>query len=294
MPDSIFFIVNPAVFCNTGAEMIPAEFNYTRHPAFAPPPPLTFMNTEAEIETLKQEVARLRREMDEYRQFIHYHPPAKDDDDLDCPAYLTIRCSILSVVNPSPPSETQINIIGSKLGAYLSLAGPDEKTRILLQVEKGWPELSLFSKSGQYGVTLGAQNGEGALDLYGQQGKVGVQMRVLGEAERGQVGVCEAGKARAIMKATETGAAISAVHDDGHARITLVSTLDNGELLAVTPDMKVGVKIAADGMDGGFITVNNRNGKAGVVLSNIGIGGAVVVNDHTGQMVASLPSTEEE
>jgi hypothetical protein len=43
------------------------------------------------------------------------------------------------------------------------------------------------------------------------------------------------------------------------ARITMVSQLENGYLMVVTPDMKVWVKIAADGLDGGVIPVNNQN-----------------------------------
>ena len=253
-----------------------------------------FMNTETEIETLKKEVARLRREMDEYRQFIHYHPPGKDDDDRDCPAYLTIRCSILTVVNPSPPSQTQIFIIGSRLGPSFMMVGQDEKTRILMQLEKDQPEISLLGDDHQHKACLRVDNGEPSFELYAKESKIGVQLKVVGKEGRGQVGVCEAGKARAVMKATDTGAAISAVHDDGHARITMVSQLENGHLMAVTPDMKVGVKIAADGLDGGVITVNNRNGKPGVILSNIGIGGAVVVQDPHGNIIGQLPSAETE
>jgi len=250
------------------------------------------MNLETEIETLKQEVARLRQEMNEYRQFIHYHPPGKDDDDLDCPAYLTIRCSILSVVNPSPPGQSQINIIASRLGPYIALMGKDEKTRILFQLEKDQPEVSLMGDDHQYKASLRVNKDEPSFELYGPEGKIGVQLTVLGAEGRGQVGVLEAGKARAVMKATEKGAAISAVHDDGHARITMVSELENGHLLAVTPDMKVGVKIAADGLDGGLVTVNNRHGKPGVVLSNFGFGGTVVVNDFKGQRMDSLPNLD--
>ena len=44
------------------------------------------MNAESEISGLKQEVTRLRREMDELRQFIRYNPPDKDDDGADAPA----------------------------------------------------------------------------------------------------------------------------------------------------------------------------------------------------------------
>jgi hypothetical protein len=112
--------------------------------------------------------------------------------------------------------------------------------------------------------------------------------------DAGQVGVCEAGKARAIMKATEKGAVISAVHADGHARIPMMSELNNGERLAVTPGMKVGVKIAAFGLDGGFICVNNRHGKAGVILSNVGVGGTVIVQDPQGNIIDHRPGLPEE
>jgi hypothetical protein len=252
------------------------------------------MSLESEIETLKQEVARLRREMDEYRQFIHYNPPGKDDDDLDCPAYLTIRCSMLTVVNPSPPSQTQINIIASRLGPYVALAGQDEKARILLQLEKNQPEVSLMGDDHQCKACLRMDKGEPSFELYGKDGKLGVQLKALGAEGRGQVGVCEAGKPRAVMKATEQGAAISVVHDDGHARITMVSELDNGHLMAVTPDMKVGVKIAANGLDGGLVTVNRANGKAGVILSNTPVGGTVVVQDQHGKITGHLPTAPEE
>jgi hypothetical protein len=247
------------------------------------------MNTESELASLKQEVARLRREMDEYRQFIHYHPPGKDDDDLDCPAYLTIRCSILSVVNPSPPSQSQINIIASRLGPYIALAGKDEKTRILFQLEKDQPEVSLMGDDHQYKASLRLDQGEPAFELYAKEGKLAVQLKAVGEEGHGQVGVCAAGKPRAVMKSTEKGAAISVVHDDGHARVTMVSELDNGHLMAVTPDMQVGVKILANGLDGGLITVNRANGRPGVMLSNTAIGGAVIVQDHAGNITGHLP-----
>jgi hypothetical protein len=252
------------------------------------------MNTETEIEALKKEVARLRKEMDEYRQFIHYQPPGKDDDDLDCPAYLTIRCSILTVVNPSPPSQTQINIIASRLGPFISLLGKDEKTRILFQLEKDQPEVSLMGDDHQYKASLRLDKGEPAFEIYGQEGKLAVQLKAVGEEGRGQVGVCEAGKPRAVMKATDKGAAISVVHDDGHARVTMVSELNNGEILAVTPDMKIGVKIAANAMDGGLITVNRANGKAGVILSNTPVGGTVIVQDKLGKITGHLPMALEE
>lgn len=250
------------------------------------------MNTETDLATLQQEVARLRREMNELRQFIHYHPPGTGDDDQPQSAYLDINCTFFSIFHPDNPSLTQARIMAGPNGACITLAGKDEKTRLLLVVEKDVPELSLFSKAGQYAATLRVENGEPQFDLFGRQGQGGVQMTVAGEEQHGQVGVCAAGRPRAVMKSTETGGAISAVHDDGHPRITVISTEENGELLAVSQDMKVGVKISANGPDGGFISVNHQNGKAGVIIGTTALCGAVLVNDKEGKMIKALPSVQ--
>ena len=247
------------------------------------------MNTETEIESLKQEVARLRREMDEYRQFIRYQPPGEDDDGLPSAAYITIRCAIFQLAHPSDPNRSQVNIMGGKDGAFVAVLGKDERTRVVMNVENDVPELSLFGPDNQYKAGLRFTQGEPWFELYGKEGKIGVQLRVVGEEGRGQVGVCESGKARAIMKATELGGVLSAVHDDGHARITMASSENNGELCAVTPDMKIGVKIAANGIDGGFITVNRANGHAGVILSNTPVGGTVIVQDQHANITGHLP-----
>ena len=247
------------------------------------------MNTETEINALKQEVAQLRREMNELKQFIHYHPAYEDDDGLNCSAYITMQCAIFQLIHPSHPGWSQINLMGGKNGAFVAVCGKDERTRVLMQVDNDVPEVSLFGKDNQYKACLRLDKGEPSFELYGQEGKIGVQLKALGEAGLGQIGVCADGKPRAVMKATEPGAAISVVHDDGHARVTMVSELNNGEILAVTPDMKIGVKIAANGLDGGLITVNRANGKAGVILSNTPLGGTVIVQDQHANITGHLP-----
>ena len=252
------------------------------------------MNTETEINALKQEVARLRQEMNELKQFIRYNPPGEDDDGQPCSAYITIRCAIFQLAHPSDPSRSLVNIMGGKDGAFVSLLGKDERPRLLLNMENGVPELNLFGDDNQYKASLRLDQGEPAFELYCQEGKLAVQLKAVGEEGHGQVGVCAAGKPRAVMKSTEKGAAISVVHDDGHARVTMVSELDNGHLMAVTPDMQVGVKILANGMDGGLITVNRANGKAGVILSNTPVGGTVVVQDKLGTITGHLPMVAED
>ena len=251
------------------------------------------MNAESEIAALKQEVTRLRREMDELKQFIRYNPPGAGDDGKPEAAYITIRCAIFTLAHPAHPDHSLINIMGSRdKGAFLSLMGPDGKTQVLLRVEKDVPEVSLFGKDGQYGATLRLENGEPELGLHGRKGRLGVMLRVQGDEERGQVGVCEAGKPRAVMQARDTGGGVSVVHDDGHARVTMTSEVASGDLMVVTPDMKVGVKISSNGQEGGFITVNRSNGRPGIILSNIATGGAVIVNNAHGKRIASLPPTD--
>jgi hypothetical protein len=252
-----------------------------------------FMNIEAELAALKQENTLLRQEMNELKQFIHYHPAHEDKDGLKYSAHITMQCAAFQLIHPTNPGWSQVNIMGGKTGAFVAVCGKDERTRVLMQVDNNVPELSLFGKDNQYKACLRMDKDEPSFELYGKEGKIGVQLKALGETGLGQVGVCSAGKPRAVMKATDQGAAISAVHDDGHARITMVSTESNGELLAVTPDMQVGVKIAANGLDGGLITVNRANGKAGVILSNTAVGGTVIVQDQHANITGHLPVVPE-
>jgi predicted ribosome-associated RNA-binding protein Tma20 len=58
--------------------------------------------------------------------------------------------------------------------------------------------------------------------------------------------------------------------------------------------MQPGVKISASSPNGGYITVNRTNGKAGVIIACTPMSGAVVVNDAKGKLLASLPATNPE
>jgi hypothetical protein len=94
------------------------------------------------------------------------------------------------------------------------------------------------------------------------------------------------------MKASEKTGIISAVHNGGQARVTIVSQEDAGEILLVNPDMKVAVKLSTQGrQDEGFITVNHSNGKAAVILSALPEHGGVMVNDRAGRVKYSLPDS---
>jgi len=88
---------------------------------------------------------------------------------------------------------------------------------------------------------------------------------------------------------TNVGAAISVVHDDGHARITMVGTPNNGELFAVTRH-EVGVRSPpTNGRR--FITVNPRTQGRGD-LSNTHRG-TVMVQDQHGNITGICVIPEE-
>lgn len=250
------------------------------------------LNAAAEIAELKEQVAVLRQQMKELKQFIRYQPPGEDDDGKPQAAYLDLQCTFFRLVHPSDQSYAPVRMMCHPDGSFISICAKNEKARIVMSMEKEVPELSLHGTDGKCKARMYLDEGEPRLDLYGPEDKVGVQIRVQGEAGRGVMGVCEAGKPRAGMRATEFGGAVSAVYDDGHSRITMVSTEDNGELLAISQDMKTGVKISANGPDGGFLTVNHQNGKAGVILATTALSGGIILNDPQGNVVAMLPGPE--
>lgn len=219
----------------------------------------------AELDQLKSEVAALRRELAELKRFFSIEQPGADNG----PALLHIHCSTLTLCDPTDPNRSQGMLAANEDGPALSLWGSDAKARVILSAKKDVASCDLLAK-----------------DL-----KTAVQLTVDEPSGRGQVGILEAGKPRALMKATDQGGVVSVVHDDGQVRALMLSSEHGGgEFLAVTPDMKTGVKITAGGPQGGVISVNRPNGKPGVLLACTNASGAVIVNDAQGQMLASLPS----
>lgn len=249
-------------------------------------------DVQTEIETLKKEIVLLREQLKQLTRFIHYRPASEDDDGRPLTEHLFINCCGLMLADPRSPGKHQVHLMTSTDGPFLNFFDTDEKVRVHLSVQKGLPEISLRRQEEQRverAIELRDEQGNAALNLFAKQDKVAVQIRADGQTADGLVGVCHAGKARAVMKSVNDTGCISAVHDDGHARITMLGSPSNGELLAVTPDMKVGVKIQSDALDGGLITVNRANGKAGIIISNTPIGGTVIVNDPQGNISGTLP-----
>ena len=227
------------------------------------------MSSNDEIGRLTKEVAALRQQLAELKRFLTVE---LRDDLPGSPSILHLRCAILTLCNPEQPSQTQGMLSGSEDGPCLSLWGGDQKARVILRVEKDGPSCQFFDPELKPAVQISADDATG----------------------RGQMGVFEAGKPRAVMKASATGASVGVLNDNNHARIFMHADAERGELIAVNADMKTSVKISSDGLSGGMLTVHGENGKALVALTGSKVGGLVMVNNPRGKLVASLPAVREE
>ena len=230
---------------------------------------MLFMEANDEIARLSKEVAVLRQQMAELRQFIHI----EERDDLPSKhKHMILRACLITLANPENANETQAMFGGGPEGPYLSLWGKGDRTRVLLQVEAEGP----------------------ILRMYGQDLKQGAEMSVEDATSRGQMGVMEAGKPRAVLKATPTGGAVSVLHDDNHPRLMMHADGESGELIAVNQDLKTTVKITSDGLTGGMLTVHGSHGRALVALSGSDPVGIVMVKDAKGNIVDHLPRLPRE
>jgi hypothetical protein len=225
------------------------------------------MNTTeipAELEKLKAEVAELRQELNDLTQ--HFGVEKFEGGKKN----VNLLCSAITLFSPDNPNQMRGVLCSDANGPTLSLWGKDGKPRVTIQVDQdGIPSIQLFQPNDQLAVVIG-------------QDSLGMP----------SVGVFHEGLPRAAMKASEKTGIISAVHNGGQARVTIVSQEDAGEILLVNPDMKVAVKLSTQGrQDEGFITVNHSNGKAAVILSALPEHGCVMVNDRAGRVKYSLPDS---
>lgn len=218
----------------------------------------------AELDQLKSEVAALRRELAELKRFFSIEKPGADNG----PALLHVHCSTLTLSDPTDPNRAQGMLAANEDGPALSLWGSDAKARVILSAKKDVASCDLFAKDLKHAVQITVDEPSGC----------------------GQVGVLDAGKPRAVMKATDHGGVVSVVHDDGQVRALMLSREhQGGEFIAVTPDMKTGVRISAGAPQGGVVSVNRPNGKPGALLACTEESGAVIVNNAKGKLLASLP-----
>ena len=250
--------------------------------------------TPAELEHLKQEVARLKEQMRQLTRFIHYHPADVDDDGKPFDEHLSIICWNITMLDPGAPGKTQITLTASQLGPSINLHDCEEKCGINLIVGDDGPEISLNDRDRKCRLSARVdKDGIPSIELFHADEKVSV---VIGQDSLNMpsVAVFHEGQPRAAIKASEKCGFVSAVHNGGQGRVAMVSQESSGEILMMNPDMKCVVKLSTQGQhDEGLITVNHSNGKAAVILSALPETGCVMVNDRAGQMKYSLPSPKD-
>jgi len=232
------------------------------------------MNIETELAQLQEELAALRKDVAVVRKEqrdLHRFVTIEHDEESGEPTNLNLRCCILTLAHPDAPNRTQCFFMAGPEGPYLTFLDSHEKARLTLSLEKDAPEIRLMRADGKDAVVLSVDEKNGS----------------------GCVGVLEAGKPRAIMRTgnNESGV-VSVCHDDGQPRMILRSEALMGEILGVSPDMKVTVRIQSGAPAGGLLALHGVNGKASVIVSSTQLCGAVIVNDPQGNRICSLPPVE--
>ena len=220
----------------------------------------------SELEKLKAEVAELRQELNSLTQ--HFGVETFEGGKKN----VNLLCSAITLFSPDDPNQMRGVLYCDANGPALSLWGKDGKPRVTVQVDQdSIPSIQLFQPDNQLAVAMG-------------QDSLGMP----------SVGVFHEGRPRAAMKASEKTGIISAVHNGGQARVTIISQENAGEIMLVNPDMKVAVKLSTQGrQDEGLITVNHSNGKAAVILSALPQHGCVILSDRAGRMKYSLPDDKD-
>lgn len=223
------------------------------------------MDTATELLALKQEVAELKQQLTELRRFLH----VDDSEGTPGQKILTVHCSGIFLLNPENPNEMQGTLTASEKGPSFALRGSDSKARIAMDVIEDHGMLTVYQRDLQLGVKVGEN----------KQNEPGISL-FTGD------------KPRVALKALPETGVISAVHDEGHTRVAVMSKPTHGEVFVVGGDLQAGVKLSADNTDGGgFIAVNHANGKGAVFLASTRVSGFVALSDSRGNILTTLPPT---
>lgn len=221
-----------------------------------------------EISQLRQELAALRKEFQELRRFLRVDPP----DEEGGPATLNIMCTTLSLCNPQGQMRGRLS--ASEDAAFLAFDGGDLQQRIFFGVENDEPRLEF--KTGAQETTLLAH--------------------ALPETGRGEIAVFEKGKPRAVMKAfADDCGSVAVTQDDGTPCAGMISQKTGGQIMLLTPDHKVAVKLASDtevAPEGGLIIVSHKDGRPAVSMSATTAGGAVMILDEDDYSAAMMNGQE--
>jgi putative hemolysin len=220
-----------------------------------------------QVQSLEKQVASLQQQLAQLQQFLR----VEVRDDLEgSPSMLRVNCALLTICPPENPMECQGMLAGGSEGPSFGLWGSDRKARIVLKVEDDEPSCSLLGNDRQNGVALRVDN-----------------------ADRGEVAVYEAGKPRAIMKASDLGSAVSVVHDDGQPRAMLFAVAGYGEVMATRTGSDALAKLSCESTNGGQVIVDGNDGKHAVVLTASPEGGAAMVMCKGGGVGCSMATLEK-
>src|SRR4051794_23946225 len=101
------------------------------------------MEPTSELAEVKKELALVRLQLDELRQFLKVE---EREDVPGNPKSLSVFCTGLFLYNQDNPDQLQGLLVSGKEGPTLSLWGRDEKMRVKLAVLDDVAQLELFTK----------------------------------------------------------------------------------------------------------------------------------------------------
>ena len=220
------------------------------------------MNPDPELARLALEVADLRLQLTELKQFLRLE---RDETPARKAMSLHIRCSSLDLRHPTAPDDVQGHLSATDEG----------------------PSLTLWARATDASIHLTAVESP-ALHLFDKSGEEAAQVAVETETGRGQMVVFDQGKPRALLKSTDKGGVLSVVHDDGKVRACVISAAEGGEIHVVGAQGKTAVKLASNPEMGGFFTVNNLEGEPRAAVCATKAGGGCHIWRGDGQVGIAL------
>ncbi len=225
---------------------------------------MTKTPTDADdISQLRQELAALRKEFQELSRFLRVEQPEEAGE----VATLNIMCNIISLCNPQ--GQMRGRLMASDDATFLAFDGADGQQRVFFGVENDEPKL-VFQTAARETTLLA---------------------HAVPETGCGEIAVFEKGKPRAVMKAFgDASGSVAVTHDDGTPYVGMISQKTGGQMMLVTPEKKVAIKLVSDteiAPAGGLMIVSRPDGRPVVTLNATLQGGAVMVM-HEGEVSAAM------
>jgi hypothetical protein len=211
----------------------------------------------AEFESLRREVAQLRAELGELRQFFQVNPaPAADES-----GSLHIRCASVSLVSPDS----------------------GRKVRAVFELKDGSPRLRLRSADEKTRVSLELSGDEGWIHLRDADGKTTVQILTDPEGHGNVVVHSPGGVPRAGMKGIADGGVVSVSAPDGSALAVMHSTKGEGEFSVFNNDSHKIARMGTAEHGHGTMGILNKEGNRACVMIAVDGSNGLIVYDPAGE-----------